>query len=405
MKVLLIIIDGLADRPIPALGNKTPLEKAETSNMDRLASLGMSGLLHPVDIGIRPGSDVGHLSIFGYDPEVYYQGRGVFEAAGVGFKLTDKDVAFRGNFATVDKNWLIINRRAGRIEDTQELVKAVDGIKMNGVKFLVKKGSGHRVAVVVRGKNLSHKLSDSDPHKENEKVLAVKPLENKLSCRKTAKVVNAFIKQSHQILVKHPLNLERENKGLLPANMLLLRGASIKARLPSFYSRYGLKSAAIAGGLMYQGLARLLGMKVLRVKGATGKEDTDIHAKIKAATDALKIFDFVYLHIKAADSLAEDGDFLAKKAFIERIDKEIAPLLELSDTLIVITADHTTSSLLKRHTADPVPIVIFGKGIGTDEVTTFNERSVIYGKLGYIQGRHLMPILLDQIGKLPIFGA
>lgn len=404
-KILLIIIDGLADRPIKALGGKTPLEAAETPNMDKLAKRGMTGLMHTVDVGVRPGSDVAHLAIFGYDPNVYYTGRGPFEAAGVGMRLEKGDVALRGNFATVDDDFKVLNRRAGRIDNTQELVAAVNGLMFDKVKILVRQGTGHRVAVVLRGKNLSGKISNSDPKKTAVKMLEVRPLEDSAAAKKTARVVNAFIKKSHRILAKHPFNRERKEQGLLPANIILLRGAGEMGEFPSFEKRYGLKAVCIAAAGMYKGVGRILGMKVLSVKGATGKPDTDVAAKIREAIAAVKQSDFVFVHIKAADNLSEDGDYMAKKAFIEKIDKSFYPLLQLKDTLVVITADHTTSSALKMHTADPVPVLIAGDGVRRDEVASFGERSVVHGKLGHIQGRHLMPILLDQIGRLPIFGA
>lgn len=404
-KAILIICDGLSDRPIDELGGKTPLEAALKPNLDELSRRGVNGLMHTIDIGIRPGSDVAHLSIFGYDPYTYYTGRGPFEVAGIGMDFKEKDIAFRGNFATVDPALTITDRRAGRIDNTQDLIEELTKIKIEGGRFIFKKGVAHRVGVILRGDDLSAKISDNDPHITYEKVQKVYPLDNKPSSKKTAKIVNRFLEKAYQVLAAHPLNKKRVQMGLLPANYLLLRGAGQVPNLIPFSQKYGLTSACIAGAGLYKGVGKMLGMKVINVSGTTGKEDSDISAKIKAAIKALNDHDFVFVHIKAADTLAEDGNFLGKKEFIEKIDKALAPTLKLTDTFIIVTADHTTASTLKMHTSDPVPIVIAGRGVRTDHVSSFGERAVAGGKLGFIRGEHLMKIILDLMGKAPLFGA
>lgn len=404
-KVLLIICDGLSDRPIYELGGKTPLEAAVKPNLDKLTKQGLTGVMHTIDIGVRPGSDVAHLALFGYDIKKYYTGRGVFEAAGYGMDLQKGDVALRANFATVDKNLTIIDRRAGRIEHTSELVKLLNDKEIGGVKIFVKKGVGHRTAVVLRGKNLDGRITDVDLHKKDIKVAKAKARIKNKNAEKTAKVVNKFVEYSHEVLSKHQINKKRVKKGLFPANILLVRGAGSLTDIPSFFEKYGFKACCIAGAGLYKGIAKLLGMDLIHVKGATGKPDTNIKAKIKAALTAFGEYDFVFVHIKGADNLAEDGNFLGKKKFIEKIDKALSPLLSKKDMLLVLTADHTTSSYLKIHTADPVPVLIAGKNLHTDHVLTFGERSVSSGKLGHIQGKHLMSLILDFLGRAPLFGA
>lgn len=404
-KVLLIICDGLSDRPITELGGKTPLEAAKTPNLDRLVKRGLTGLMHVVDIGIRPGSDVAHLSLFGYDPNLYYSGRGPFEAVGIGMEIKPNDVALRGNFATVDSAFRIIDRRAGRIEHTFPLTRALNDMLIEDTKVYVSVGTGHRAAVILRGKNLNGRISDVDPHKEGVKVRSAYALVKTASAKKTAKIINQFVRRSYQILSAHPLNKKREKEGKLPGNIILLRGAGILPKLPTFLEKYSLKAACIAGGGLYKGIGRLLGMDTIEVPQATGKPDTNIKAKIEAALKTFKTHDFVFVHIKGADVLAEDGDFLGKKKFIEKIDAALSPLVKREDILIVITADHTTSSILKIHTADPVPLLMAGKNLHTDQVTLFGERSVASGKLGHIVGKHLMPIILDFLGRAPLMGA
>lgn len=404
-KVLLIICDGLSDRPVKELNGKTPLEAAKTPNLDELARKGITGLMHTIDVGIRPGSDVAHLSLFGYNPYKYYSGRGPFEAVGLNMDIKAHDIAFRGNFATVDEMLTITDRRAGRIEKTHPLTESLNKIHIKGAHFIVKEGTGHRAAVILRGNNLSGKISDNDPHLIGLRVLDVYSLDNKPQSKKTATIENDFLKKAYEILLKHPLNLERIKKGLPPANYLLLRGAGEMPELTPFSQKYGLKSACIAGAGLYKGIGKMLGMKIINVFGATGKPNTDIPAKIKAAVKAFNEYDFVFVHIKGADVLAEDGDCQGKKEFIQRIDKALKPVMNLKNTLIVVTADHTTSSELKIHTSDPVPVLFSGEGVRVDEVTRFGERTAASGKLGFIKGEHLMRIILDLLGKAPLYGA
>lgn len=404
-KVILIICDGLSDRPIRELNGKTPLEAANKPNFDELAKRGILGLMHVIDVGIRPGSDVAHLSLFGYDPYKYYTGRGPFEAAGIGMDLKPGDIAFRGNFATVDETLIITDRRAGRVEDTGLLVEALNKIKINNVQFIIKKGTGHRAGVILRGKNLSGAISDNDPHLVGQKVLEVYPLKDDLNSKKTAKIVNEFLQKAYTVLTKHSFNQKRISQGLQPANYLLLRGAGEMPNFVPFPQKYGLKSACIAGAGLYKGIGKMLGMKVINIKGVTGKPDTNIAFKIKAAIKALKSYDFIFVHIKGADPLAEDGNYSGKKEFIEKIDKALNPLLKLEDVLLIITADHTTSSELKIHTSDPVPVLIWGDGVRVDDVVSFGERAAASGKLGFIRGEHLMRIILDLLGRAPLYGA
>jgi len=404
-KVLLIICDGLSDRPIYELGGKTPLEAAATPNLDKLASRGITGVMHTVDIGVRPGSDVAHLSIFGYDTAKYYTGRGPFEAAGLGMNIQPQDVACRGNFATVTSDFFLADRRAGRIDNTGDLLKSLEKINISGVKIFLKKGLEHRVAVLFRGKNLDGRVSDTDPHEVGAKILKAKPLVDSVKAKKTAKLINEFVSKSYEILKNHPVNKKKARSGLPAANIVLLRGAGSLPQLPSFKEKYHLTAACIAGAGLYKGIGKLLGMDIIAVTGATGKLDTNLPAKIKAATAAFSKYDFVFIHIKACDNLSEDGDFLGKKKFIEKIDRSLSPLVKRDDILIVVTADHTTSSVLKMHTADPVPLLIAGKNLHTDYVTQFGEREVAVGRLGHIQGKHLMPIILDFLGRAPLYGA
>src|SRR3989338_3946935 len=192
-KVIFVVCDGLGDRPIKQLKNLTPLEAAKTPNLDKLAKNGITGLLHTIDHGIRPGSDVSHLSLFGYDTKVQYKGRGMYEALGLGMKMNKGDVAFRCNLATVKSDLTIVDRRAGRIESAEPFIKELDGALINGVRFAVKAGVMHRAAVVMSGYNLSYKVSDADPHEINTKAKKAMPLYATKEAQFTADALNKFI--------------------------------------------------------------------------------------------------------------------------------------------------------------------------------------------------------------------
>jgi len=404
-KILLIVLDGLGDEPILGLGNKTPLEAAKTPNLDWLAKNGMCGLVRPVFTSAIPTSEQTHFSLFGYSPKKYRIRRGMFTAMGAGMKMKPGDVALRGNFGTVDKKLNMIDRRAGRISKTRPLIDALNGMVIDDVKFLIKCAGGHRVGIILRGKNLSSQISDGDPHyaKLGKKARKVVPLDSTKKTKRTADVLNKFLDESWQILKEHPLNKKREKKGLLPANYILTRGASFLQRTPSFKEKYNLKACCIAGKLLYKQIAQCLGMDLIKVKGANGLPSTNLKGKVQAAKRALKKpalhrtcsgagYNFVFLHIKAADSLAEDGNFLGKKEFIESIDKSLKPILGLKNTLIVVTADHSTCCGLKRHCKEPIPLLIYGAD--KDGVVIFSEKACRKGRLGEINQLNLMPNVL-----------
>jgi 2,3-bisphosphoglycerate-independent phosphoglycerate mutase len=420
MKILLTLIDGLGDAPIPELENKTPLEAAKTPNLDFLAENGVCGqVLAWVEKGKLPTSEDCHLALFGYQPKISNPGRGVLEVLGIGEKISKKDICLRGNFATVDKNLRIIDRRAGRIEKTESLISSLNRIKIEGAEILMKKAFGHRLGIILRGENFSEKVSSNDPKRAGVKVLKILAKDKK--AEKTAQILNEFLAKAKILLENHSLNKMREKEGKLPANYLLLRGAGRLKKIKSFQEKYKLKSGFIAGGTLYKGIARYLGMKEIRVEGANGLPNTNLKGKFLAAKRALKKNDFIFLHIKAADNLAEDGNFFGKKEFIERIDKNLKPLLFLKNTLIVVTADHSTCSHLKRHCLEPAPILIAGPGIKasglnpvrdkkikgevrnkqiSNRLKKFSEKNCQKGKLGLFNQLDLMPKILSILAKV-----
>ena len=400
MKILLIIIDGLGDRPIVELGNRTPLGAAKTLNLDYMAQQGVCGLVTPFLFSgeKEPTSEGAHIALFGY--QNYFLGRGPYEAVGANMKMKAGDIALRVNFATVDENLKIIDRRANRIEKTQPLIDALLNIKIDNVEFLIKKSFGHRAVLILRCskpafEQLSAEISDNDPHGVGTRVKKIIPLNQSKEAGFTADVLNKYLAQAEHILKDEPLNKKREKQGFLPANYLLVRGAGKFKETPNFKERYNLNAACVAGGGLYKGVAKILGMDLLKVNGATGMANTNLKAKFLATKNALRKYNFVFLHIKATDTFAHDGDFVGKKEFIEKIDKNIKSILGLKNTLIAVTADHSTCCDLKRHCLEPIPILIFGDG--KDNVSQFSEKACKKGKLKKIKQTDLMPKILDLV--------
>jgi len=396
MKILLIIIDGLADEPIPELNGKTPLEAAKTPHLDFLATRGKLGqvIVFKKKEG-EPTSENSHLALFGYDPEKYAIGRGEFEVLASGLEVGPEDICLRGNFATLNNQGIITDRRAGRIQKTEALIKAISGIEIEGVKFLVSQSIGYRLGIVIKGQGLSPRVSDSDPHKTGVFPEQVFPLEKTEAAEFTSRILNKFLDECQRRLENHPLNKKRA----IPANIILVRGASQVAVLPSFSEKYQLKAACIAGGPVYKAIGKLLGMDLINVKGANGLPNTNLRGKVIAAKQCLGRYDFVFCHFKAADSFAEDGDFLGKKRFIEKIDQNLRFLLKSRDFLLVITGDHATCSKLKRHCDLDTPILICAlpaKKIKEETLVKFSEKGCQKGELGIFPQIETMGKILNN---------
>jgi len=381
------VMDGLGGLPLEP-GGKTELESARKPNLDALAAQSALGLADPVAPGITPGSGPGHLGIFGYDPLQYEIGRGVLEALGIDFDLGPKDVAARGNFASVDAAGLLTDRRAGRIatEVNQELVKLLRTIKIPGIEIFVETVKEHRFVLVMRGAGLGDALSETDPQKTGVAPLTVKALNAK--SRKAAKLANQFIARARKLLADQH-----------PANMILLRGFAKHPAIPSYQEVFGLRAAAIAVYPMYRGLAKLLGMKTLKVDGETVADEFTTLAKY------WNDFDFFYLHVKKTDSAGEDGDFARKVHAIEEVDALIPRLLALKPDVVIVTADHSTPALLKSHSWHPVPVLLYSKFVRADGIAEFGERACARGGLGHLRAQELMPIALSNAQRLTKFGA
>jgi 2,3-bisphosphoglycerate-independent phosphoglycerate mutase len=400
MKTLFLLLDGLGD--LRDDGKPTPLETAKKPNIDRLAKEGALGQLHALGMGIKPGSDTSQLAIFGYDIMSEYPGRGPLEALGAGMNFGPGDVAFRVNFATVDRGMKIIDRRAGRIESAaaKSLEKYINGIEIEGAKAMFRATVEHRGVLIIRGDRLSGRVSDTDPHGINAKMGISEPIDTSAEAKRTARILNAVTNEACKRLGKAHENIERARKGLHPANAILCRGAGEYAQVESFESRHGLKAACVAGGSLYRGLASFMGMDVIVFPGPTGKM-YDMYARKKAemAVHASKGHDFVFLHVKATDNYGHDGNREGKKSVIEEVDRVIIPVVKDKFDLIVITGDHSTPCLLKAHSGHPSPFLAWGKLVRQDKTAKFNEFEAMEGGIGSITGEDVMQLILNWMDR------
>ena len=385
-KLVLLCADGLGGLPHPNTG-RSELETARIPNLDALATRSACGLIRHVAPGITPGSGPGHLGLFGYDPLRYPVGRGVLEALGIDFELSPGDVAARGNFCTVDGEGRITDRRAGRIstERCVSLCGRLREIELPGVEVFVEPVKEHRFVLVLRGPGLSGRLGETDPQ-----ALDVPPLPVRVAApeaERTAALVNRFVERASSLLAAEA-----------PANMVLLRGFDQLPELPSFPDLYRLRAAAVAAYPMYRGLARLVGMEVLK----TGATFGDEVATIRGHWDD---YDFFFLHYKETDKAGEDGDFAAKVTALERLDHFIPAILALTPDVLVVTGDHASPAVLKGHGWQPVPVLLWSAYCGADPVSQFTERACASGSLGVLPAQDLMGLILANGLRLTKFGA
>jgi 2,3-bisphosphoglycerate-independent phosphoglycerate mutase len=408
MPAILVILDGLGGRPTDLHG-ATCLERAATPVLDRLTARGALGLMDPVAPGVRPGSDTAHLSIFGYDPARVYTGRGAFEALGIGMDVRGGDVCLRANFATVEDRGdqlIVLDRRAGRLSDGKPFEDALNRIDLRefGLEMVFRASTEHRGALLLRGDGLSAEVSDTDPHEVGVPIASAQAAP---ATRRVADAVNAFTRRAHEVLRDHPVNRARAKRGDLPANAILLRGAAAMPYLRPITEEYGIRGVCIAAGALYKGVARLAGLTVRDVPGGTTDLQTDLCATAQATLAALGEAELVFVHIKGADNAGHDGDALAKKAFIERVDREFFGELVSSlpgDAHLCVSGDHTTPPAAGEHTADPVPVLFVGPAVRPDRTRAFGERAAGEGGLGRFSGR-LVPQLLGYCDLGPKFGA
>lgn len=420
-KILYVVLDGLGDLPIKELGNKTPLEVALTPNMDILAQKGKTGIVYPVAKGIAPESDIAVISLLGYDAHKYYTGRGPLESFAEGLKVEDGNVAFRVNFATVAEDGKTIkDRRVGRNLSTDEataLAKEINSkVTLSGATFEFKNTIGHRGILVIRGirSKLSGWITNTDPAYDREGVFGVakekfenlvaesQPMpgyENSAEAKEAAALLNEFTKKSNHVLNEAAVNKKRVSENKMPGNVILSRDAGDHLpKFPPIQALYNLKFGSFVQMPVEKGIALLTGIDVIDIPQSSGHLDVDYPVWAKVALESITKYDGIYVHIKGPDEPAHDGDFKLKKEIIEAIDKfffaNLLPKIDIANTIIAVTADHSTVCAIKAHSADPVPLLISGGNIKPDGSLSFSEKAAKLGSIGELKGQDIMPLLV-----------
>lgn len=386
----------MSDEPLNNFDNLTPLQMANKPHIDWIAKNGKSGLLKTVPETMHPGSEIANMAVLGYDVEKVFEGRGVLEAASMGVELQDDDLGLRCNLITIE-NEKIKNHSAGHIsnEEATELIQFLEKeLGSETVKFYA--GVSYRHLLVIKGGKKDFKCTP--PHDVPGTLYKeVLPLTNSEEAKGTADLVKNLILKSQELLENHPINLKRKAEGKDPANSIWPWSPGYKPAMPTLKEMYGIeKSAVISAVDLIHGIGVYAGMNVIHVEGATGLYDTNYEGKAKAAVDALKENDLVYLHIEASDEAGHEGDVELKTKTIEYLDQRVVKYIleetaKMEDEVaIAILPDHPTPCALKTHTREPVPFSIYIPGNEPDEVTVYDEFDVNKGAYGILEGNEFI---------------
>ena len=415
-KLLLVVLEGMGDRPLSELGGRTPLEAAHTPLLDEFARRGQQGQMSTVAPDIAPESDAAVMSLLGYDVSEHYTGRGPLEALGAGLDMRDGDLAWRANFATVERGE-IMDRRVGRSlgdSDASELAAAIQkDVHLAGASIQFVQTSSYHACLVIRSTEgpLSSDVENPDPaYRRHGRFSVAVPSTSTGTVKaiamgsddtavRAAALTNSFIEQAFEALDQHPVNQRRRDFGFLPGNHLLLRDAGDRVpRLPAFSEMHGLRMGAVVDMPAEKALAQLMGMQVSKLARATGDLQRDFNEWALRTDEALSSMDGAYVHIKTPDIPSHDGDIEAKRAVLEAVDRlylgRLGELVDLNSLLICVTADHATPVALRAHSNDPVPVLVCGSG-EPDGAGPFGESSAAKGGLGYLMGFELMPRLVQ----------
>lgn len=402
MKYIIILGDGMSDEPLAGFNGKTPLQMANTPHIDWLAKNGKSGLFITVPETMHPGSEIANMAVLGYDVETLYEGRGVLEAASMGVEIQTGDLGLRCNLLTIE-NEKIKNHSAGHIsnEEATELIHFLnEKLGSEIVKFYP--GVSYRHLLVI--KNGVKNLNCTPPHDVMGTPFKDVLVNSKTDeAQQTADFLNSLILQSQKLLENHPINIRRKANGKELANSIWPWSPGYKPAMPTLKEMFGIeKSAVISAVDLIQGIGVYAGMEVIRVKGATGLYDTNYEGKAKAAVEALKVNDFVYLHIEASDEAGHEGNVELKTKTIEYLDERVVKTIleetqKMDDEVaIAILPDHPTPCALKTHTRKPVPFIIYKPGNLPDEVEVYDEFSVEKGAFGILKKDEFIKIFLGE---------
>ncbi len=409
MRTILILLDGLGDRPSKMLGYKTPLEYSKTPNLDKLAEMGMTGLMVPYKEGIPLGTEVAHFLLWGYSIEEF-PGRGVIEALGEDMEMEDNAIYLRASLGYVksdESGYNVVDRRTKNVtkEEIDELIDSLP-VFIEGYEFELKYSYDVHFILKIKEENgwISDKISDSDPFYKNRHVMKILPMKelckNDMEYRKaesTCDALNKYLLKCHKILENHDINIKRKEQKKQTANFLLTKWAGRYRDIPSFKKKWGMDGIIIANSAVFKGLSKLLKMDYMSIENF----ETAISKGI-----SLKKYDFVHIHTKETDEAAHTKNPMNKVKVIEKLDRYISQLLDvnLNENLIIITADHSTPSIGNLiHSGESVPIAIIGKNVRFDEVTEFNERACSKGHLR-IFSNDLMNIVLNYTDRALLYG-
>lgn len=401
MKIVIIQGDGMPDHPVPEIGNRTPLEAARTPNMDEIAKRGVFGLVKTIPEGLPPGSDVGNLSVLGYDPTLYYTGRSPLEAASIGVDVRETDVTFRCNLVTLkesDGKTLMEDYSAGHIstEEAREIILDIRGELEREGEIDFYPGVSYRHLMVWHGG--TDRMRTTPPHD-----ISGKEVSPYLPSGEGADKLNRLIERSKGLLKNHPVNLRRMEQGKNPATSIWLWGQGRTPRMPRFKELYGIEGAVISAVDLVKGIGIYAGLRVLDVPGATGYLDTNYEGKVEYALRVLEEVDLVMIHIEATDETGHEGKADLKIRAIEDLDSRvIGPVLDgikrFKDYKILILSDHPTPIGIKTHVNEPVPFAIFSSRDGSikDESRVFSEGSASQTGVFVDEGWRLMGMVLDR---------
>lgn len=402
MKYVVVLCDGMADYPVPALGGKTPMMVAKKPHIDALAAKAEVGLVRTVAPGLKPGSDVANMSVLGFDPHRFYTGRSPLEAASIGIDMKDSDVSLRTNLVTLsDKgepfaDKVIEDYCADDIstEEARQLIEAVQAA-FGGGEYDFYTGVSYRHCLIWHG-GTTELGNMTPPHDITGKVIGPH-----LSTAETARPLLEMMKKSFDLLKDHPVNKARVAADHRPANCIWLWGEGKRPALRPFEALYGIKGGMVSAVDLLKGIANCAGMEVAEVPGATGYIDTDFEGKAKAALDLLTRNDLVYVHFEAPDECGHRNEPENKVKAIEMIDSRVLPILEegleqYEDYKILLLPDHPTPIVTRTHASDPVPYLLYQKSAPKTGVDTINEETAKATGIYMENGPAMMPHFLGQ---------
>ena len=401
MKRVIILGDGMADLPVERLGGKTLLQYAHKPMMDQLAKEGRCGRLVTVPEGFPPGSEVANTAILGYDLNKVYEGRGPLEAASIGYEMADDDFAIRCNIITIEDG-KIITHNGGNLEtdDARVLIEYLnEHLGSDRVKFIT--GIQYRHLLVIKGGNKHITCAPPHDHPNEEwKPLLVKA--DIPEAQETADLINDLILKSQELLAKHPYNVAKAAKGERQANSIWPWSGGYRPSMETLMQQYPeIKSGAVISAVdLIQGIGKYAGLRIIKVPGATGLADTNYEGKAQAAIDALRQDDFVFVHVEASDEAGHDGDLELKLKTIEYLDQRlIAPIYHevkdwQDDVCIAVLPDHLTPVEMRIHIGQPVPFLIWHRGIEPDDVQQYDEVSCVNGSYGLLRLQEFMQALM-----------